>query len=71
MCNVTQWFRYPILWVGRTSNRGEPRVIPPTNKVIVYEPMELPLRKQGIDEVETTTSGCISTGVEEGGRKST
>ena len=69
--SVNQRFRYPTVREERTSDRGEPWVIPTTNEVIVYEPVELPFREQGVDKVETATDGRVSTGIGKERRKST
>jgi len=61
MCNVNQQLRYPALGEGRTSDGGEPWIVPPANVAIVHEPMELPLREQGIDKVQAAADECVST----------
>lgn len=38
---------------ARTPDGGEPRVIPTANQTLVNEPMQLALREQCVDEVET------------------
>jgi hypothetical protein len=71
MHDVSRWVLNLTLGEGHTPDGGEPWIIPSTDKAIVYEPMELPLREQGIDKVETATGGCVSTERGGEGRKPT
>ena len=58
--NVNLWVLHPVLGEGHTSDCGEPWIIPPTDEVIIYEPMELPLREQGVNKIETARYQCVS-----------
>lgn len=61
MCNVNGQLQYLALGKGRASDCGEPWIIPPADVATVHEPMELPLREQGIDKVETAADERVST----------
>lgn len=43
----------------RTSNGREPRIVPPLDEPLVYEPVQLALGEERIDEVKSAVSERI------------